>query len=206
VGGVLGALLLLRTPPGVFASLVPYLILMATLLFMAQGPLARWQRARTEKADVNVVAAGPPEEHNRDQLSTAAWTGIIVFQFLVAIYGGYFGAGIGILQLAALGLMGFRNIHRMNAIKNINGLCINAVAAGMFMANRLVQWDIALWMALAAIFGGYAGAGIARKIGQQNVRRIIIVIGFSLTLSLLIKKPATKPEVPIQPHTKAQSH
>jgi uncharacterized membrane protein YfcA len=204
VGGVIGALLLLRTPPGVFASLVPYLILMATLLFMAQEPLARWQRARTAKAE----AAAPvsDEEHNRDQLSAGAWTGVITFQFFVAIYGGYFGAGIGILQLAALGLMGFRNIHRMNAIKNINGLCINAVAAGMFMANRLVQWDIALWMALAAIFGGYAGAGIARKIGQQNVRRIIIFIGFSLTLSLLFKKPTAKPETPIQTHTNTQSH
>src|SRR4051794_3271133 len=78
-GGVIGAFLLLRTPPGVFASLVPYLILMATLLFMAQEPLARWQRARTEKATVAVVTARPQDEHNRDQLSTTAWTGIIVF-------------------------------------------------------------------------------------------------------------------------------
>jgi uncharacterized membrane protein YfcA len=183
--------LLLRTPPSIFATLVPYLILMATLLFMAQEPLARWQRARVEK--VAAAAGAVPAVLDRDPLSTSAWTGVMVFQFFVAIYGGYFGAGIGILMLAALGLMGFTNIHRMNGLKNINGLCINAVAAVLFIANGLVEWHIALWMAAGSIFGGYAGAGIARKLGQKNVRRIIIVIGFSLTLSLLIKKPDSRP-------------
>jgi uncharacterized membrane protein YfcA len=191
LGGIVGALLLLRTPPSIFATLVPYLILMATLLFMAQEPLARWQRARVEKAAV--AAGAEPTGLDRDPLTTGAWAGVIVFQFFVAIYGGYFGAGIGILMLAALGLMGFTNIHRMNGLKNINGLCINAVAAVLFIANGLVEWHIALWMAVGSIFGGYAGAGIARKLGQKNVRRIIIFIGFSLTLSLLIKKPDSRP-------------
>ncbi len=192
LGGIVGALLLLRTPPGVFASLVPYLILMATLLFIAQEPLSKWQRAKAAKA----AEGAPPEavERNRDELSATAWTGVMVFQFFVAVYGGYFGAGIGILMLAALGLMGFTNIHRMNGLKNINGLCINLVAAAIFIANGLVQWPIALWMAIGAIFGGYGGAGIARKLGQKNVRRIIIFIGFALTLSLLFKKPNSKPE------------
>ena len=192
LGGVVGALLLLRTPPGVFAGLVPYLILMATLLFIAQEPLSQWQRAKAARAMAGVPAEAG--ERNRDELSASAWGGVILFQFFVAVYGGYFGAGIGILMLAALGLMGFTNIHRMNGLKNINGLCINLVAASIFIANGLVQWPIALWMALGAIFGGYSGAGIARKIGQKNVRRIIIFIGFALTLSLLIKKPSAKPE------------
>ncbi len=187
LGGIVGAQLLLRTPPRVFANLVPYLILMATLLFMAQEPLARWQRSRSDKADTGSGVRG--EDHNRDPVSAAGWAGVMAFQFCVAIYGGYFGAGIGILMLAALGLMGFTNIHRMNGLKNMNGLCINAVAAITFIANGLVQWPVALWMALGAIFGGYSGTGIARRIGQKNVRRIIILIGFSLTLSLLIKKP-----------------
>ena len=192
LGGIVGALLLLRTPPGVFASLVPYLILLATLLFIAQEPLSQWQRKKAAKAaEGRLPEAG---ERNRDELSAQAWAGVIVFQFFVAVYGGYFGAGIGILMLAALGLMGFTNIHRMNGLKNINGLCINLVAAVIFIANGLVKWPIALWMAIGAIFGGYAGAGIARKLGQKNVRRIIIFIGFALTLSLLIKKPAAKPE------------
>jgi uncharacterized protein len=188
LGGIVGAYLLLRTPRGVFANLVPYLILLATLLFIAQEPLSRWQRAKSEAQ----AGAGPAAEaapRNRDELSAKAWAAVVVFQFFVAIYGGYFGAGIGIMMLAALGLMGFTNIHRMNGLKNINGLCINAVAATMFIANGLVEWRVALWMAIGAIIGGYSGAGVAKRIGQKNVRRIIILIGFSLTLSLLIKKP-----------------
>jgi uncharacterized membrane protein YfcA len=193
LGGIVGALLLLNTPAGVFAGLVPYLILMATLLFIAQEPLSKWQKARAAKVET-AAPAEPGAERNRDELSGKAWAGVMFFQFLVAIYGGYFGAGIGILMLAALGLMGFTNIHRMNGLKNINGLCINLVAATIFIVNGLVQWPVALWMALGAIVGGYGGSGIARKIGQQNVRRIIIFIGFALTLSLLIKKPNAKVE------------
>ena len=188
LGGTVGALLLIRTPAGVFARLVPYLILLATLLFIAQEPLARWQRARTDSSTAQAPVAGAPE-WNRDELSAGAWAGVMTFQFVVAIYGGYFGAGIGILMLAALGLMGFTNIHRMNALKNINGLCINAVAAAIFVGHGLVQWPVALWMACGAILGGYGGAGIARRLGQKHVRRIIILIGFSLTLTLLIKRP-----------------
>jgi len=155
-----------------------------------QEPLARWQRSRVEKSAAAANSAEPP---NRDALSAASWAAVIGFQFFVAIYGGYFGAGIGILMLAALGLMGFTNIHRMNGLKNINGLCINAVAATLFIVNGLVQWHVALWMAVGSIFGGYAGAGVARRIGQKNVRRIIIFIGFALTLSLLVKKPNSQP-------------
>lgn len=213
LGGIVGAYLLLRTPPGVFANLVPYLILMATMLFIAQEPLSRWQRARAQRASQSSLetetgddarldrlepivtnSQGSVQTGSRgdsDQLSSRSWAIVIVFQFFVAIYGGYFGAGIGILMLAALGLMGFTNIHRMNGLKNINGLCINAVAAGIFIANGLVQWPIALWMAAGAIFGGYSGAGIARRIGQKKVRLIIIMIGLSLALTLLIKKPDT---------------
>ena len=191
LGGTVGAVLLIRTPPGTFASLVPFLILLATVLFIAQEPLARWQRSRAEKV---VTAQGSAAAAlDRDPLSTGAWAGVMAFQFFVAIYGGYFGAGIGILMLAALGLMGFTNIHRMNGLKNINGLCINAVAAAIFISHGLVEWRVALWMAVGAIIGGYGGAGIARKIGQKNVRRMIILIGFGLSLSLLVKKPNARP-------------
>src|ERR1051326_8716789 len=138
IGGVVGALLLLRTPPGIFALMVPYLILMATLLFMAQEPLGRWQRARTAKTEQALPAESA--EHNRDEISASGWAGVMSFQLLVAVYGGYFGAGIGILMLAALGLMGFRNIHRMNGLKNINGFLINGVAACIFLTKGLVEW------------------------------------------------------------------
>lgn len=179
LGGALGAYLLLLTPSKVFADAVPFLILMATLLFIAQEPLAK--RLKKQSSEDTQTVGG------RERLSWRSWAGIIFFQFLVAIYGGYFGAGIGILMLAALGFMGFTNIHRMNGLKNINGLCINFVAAVMFMVSGLVNWRIAGVMAVGSIFGGYAGAGIAKRIGQKNVRRVIVVIGFALSISLLLR-------------------
>jgi uncharacterized protein len=189
LGGLIGAFLLLKTSNETFRTLVPYLILVATLLFMVQEPLARWQRRRAERA--GAAAAGEPSASAADLTATpwatGRWIVVMVFQFLVAIYGGYFGAGIGILMLAALGFLGFTNIHRMNGLKNINGMCINAVAAVMFIVNGLVDWRLASLMAAGAILGGYAGAGTARRIGQKNVRRIVVLIGFSLTISLLLR-------------------
>jgi uncharacterized membrane protein YfcA len=188
IGGVIGAMLLLYTPPKIFAHLVPFLILMATLLFMTQESLSRWLRARAARAEQKAETIPDPTPTPHEMLPARAWAGIIGFQFLVAIYGGYFGAGIGILMLAALGFMGFTNIHRMNGLKNINGLCINAVAALIFVVRGLVDWRIAGLMAAGAIVGGYGGAGTARRIGQRTVRRIIICIGFALTLSLLLQR------------------
>jgi uncharacterized membrane protein YfcA len=188
LGGYLGARLLLSTPPDVFKWLVPYLILLATLLFIVQEPLARAQRARMEKAAKEAGEGTEPAAIDTEPMTPRAWMGVLVFQFLVAVYGGYFGAGIGILMLAALGFMGFTNIHRMNGLKNINGLCINAVAAVTFILHRIVDWRIATLMAVGSIIGGYSGANTARRIGQQNVRRIIIFIGFALALWLLLQR------------------
>jgi uncharacterized membrane protein YfcA len=187
LGGLLGALLLLRTSNKTFAALVPYLILTATLLFMAQEPLGRWQKQRA--AQTEAAGTDAPEPNAPTYLQRLErWAGVMGFQFLVAIYGGYFGAGIGILMLAALGFMGFANIHQMNGLKNINGLIINAIAAALFIGKGIVDWQIALMMAAGSIIGGYAGAGTARRIGQRNVRRIIILIGFALTISLFLKR------------------
>ena len=189
LGGLVGALLLLRTDNETFRALVPYLILMATLLFMAQEPLARWQRRRAERAaaDHPGEAAGPSSLPSVPW-SAGRWAVVMVYQLFVAIYGGYFGAGIGILMLASLGFLGFTNIHRMNALKNINGMCINAVAAVLFIVKGLVDWRLASLMAAGAILGGYAGAGTAQRIGQKNVRRIVVLIGFALTISLLVRR------------------
>ena len=89
--------------------------------------------------------------------------------------------------IAALGFLGFTNIHQMNGLKNINGMAINLVAAVMFIANGLVDWRLALLMAAGAIVGGYFGAGAARRIGQERVRRLIIFIGFALTAWLIVR-------------------
>jgi uncharacterized membrane protein YfcA len=179
LGGLIGAMLLLKTSNETFRALVPYLILAATLLFMAQEPLSRWLRGRAERA--------APEPGGGAPWSVARWGAVMLFQLFVAIYGGYFGAGIGILMLAALGFLGLTNIHRMNALKNINNMCINGVAAVMFIVKGLVDWRLASLMAAGAILGGYTGAGTAQRIGQKNVRRIVVLVGFSLTISLLIR-------------------
>jgi uncharacterized membrane protein YfcA len=168
VGGVTGALLALRVSDTVFAALVPWLILGATALFAAQGPLGAWVRRHAGDAG--------------SERSTAwRYAGLALFQFAVAIYGGFFGAGIGILMLAALGLMGERDIHRMNALKNLAAVCINGVASVTFALGGKVQWLAALIVALGAITGGYGGAGIAQKLGQKTVRALVTGIGVSIT-------------------------
>lgn len=184
VGGVLGAVLLTRTSNATFAALVPWLILLATLLFLAQRPLAEWQRRRTARLN----GGQQPEAPTEAAPSVGRWMSVLVFQFLVGVYGGYFGAGIGILMLAAFGYLGFTNIHHMNALKNLNGMCINGIAAALFIVKGLVDWRLALLMAAGAIVGGYAGAGTARRVGQPTVRATIIVIGFALTGWLMVRQ------------------
>jgi len=115
------------------------------------------------------------------------WIGAIVFQFFVAIYGGYFGAGMGFLMLAALGLMGLTDIHQMNGLKNFLVVCINLVAAVYFIVSGRVEWTYALVMVVGAIAGGYGGAGLARKLGRGFVRIAVIVIGVGMAVSLLFR-------------------
>lgn len=181
VGGLIGARLLLLTPSPLFASIVPYLILFATILFGAGEPLMRRLRANTP------VQASKQVGQSRTR-ARAWWTGAIVFQFFVAIYGGYFGAGIGILMLAALGFLGLTDIHQMNGLKNFFAVCINLVAAAYFIASGRVEWSYALVMIVGAIAGGYGGAGLARKLGRRFVRRAVIVIGVAMAVSLLFRR------------------
>lgn len=172
-GGIVGAVLLKRTPSAIFAALVPFLILFATILFMVQETVQRWLRSGA----------------SAQQEATTGWLiGAGFYQFLVAIYGGYFGAGIGILMLAVLGIMGLSDIHQMNGLKNIFGSMINGIAAVYFVFAGMIDWPFAVLMAAGSIIGGYGASGIARKIGQKAVRRIVIVIGFAMAISLLFKR------------------
>src|SRR5213080_4670185 len=162
IGGGIGAWLLIATPAPMFARLVPFLILFATILFMMQTPVNRW---------LHLPAAGK-------ESTKAWWIGAIMFQFCSSIYGGYFGAGNGILMLAAMGLLGITDIHRANGLKNYLGMCLNSVAVLGFACAGLVSWHIALLMAAGAIAGGYYGATAARHVGRAVIRRVVIVIGF----------------------------
>jgi uncharacterized membrane protein YfcA len=162
LGGGLGSVLLLLTPEKTFARLAPFLILFATILFLAQTVQAK-------------VAKKTPGDHPR---TPARWTVATLFQFGVAVYGGYFGAGIGILMLVNLGFLGLTNIHAMNGLKNFFGMTINTVAAAYFIFKGAVIWPIALVMVGGATVGGYAGARFARLIGKEKARAAVVVIGF----------------------------
>lgn len=183
-GGAFGAWLLIKTPSPVFAHLVPFLILFATVLFIAQEPVSRMLRSQTAAtmqtatATMSDVASAP---------SGKWWAGAIIFQFASAIYGGYFGAGNGILMLAALGLLGISDIHKANGLKNYLGMCLNSVAIIGFALSGLVRWPDAALMAVSAIAGGYYGSTIAQRLGRVFVRRAVIVIGLVIGIIMLIR-------------------
>jgi uncharacterized protein len=171
IGGAVGAWLLIFTPSPIFASLVPFLILFATILFMMQGTITKRLRLQP------IV----------DEPQAKWWLGEIVFQFFSSIYGGYFGAGNGILMLAAMGILGLHDINRANGIKNFLGICINSIAVLSFALMNLVVWSDALLMAVGALLGGYCGASMAVRIGQRWVRRGIVVIGFVIFMVMIWK-------------------
>ncbi|HWX21493.1 MAG TPA: sulfite exporter TauE/SafE family protein [Candidatus Binatia bacterium] len=166
VGGLIGAVLLTFTENRIFAKFVPFLILFATLLFLAQGFFRRLINSEREGARAS---------------SKYALQGAILFQFAVAIYGGYFGAGIGILMLATLGFIGLSNIHEMNTLKTILGSLINSVAAIWFIFAGLIDWPKAGVMTLGSLAGYFLGSHFSQRIPQQRVRQIITLIGFVLS-------------------------
>ena len=162
-GGWMGSWLLTHTSDQTFSRLIPFLILFATLLFLAQGTFRRF---------AGLDHRGEPHFKHH-----AVW-GAVAFQFGVAIYGGYFGAGIGILMLASLGFIGLTNIHEMNALKTVLGSLINLVAAGWFIFAGLIHWPRAAVMTAGALLGYFVGAHYAQRIPQKRVRQIITAIGF----------------------------
>ncbi|MFO0389386.1 MAG: sulfite exporter TauE/SafE family protein [Alphaproteobacteria bacterium] len=158
LGSIVGTVTLLLTPEQTFESLVPWLLLFATLLFTFGRNFALPQSST----------------HH------GAWLGFLL-QFGIAVYGGYFGAGIGILMLAMLQLQGFSNIHQMNALKTILGSTINAVAVLLFLFSGKVIWPVAIVMIAGALTGGYAGAKCALKFSPAKVRMVVCIIGFVMT-------------------------
>jgi uncharacterized membrane protein YfcA len=175
VGGTIGALVLVRGGDHFFNRLVPWLLFGAVGLFVAQEPVRRYtEKQRTASHDPRATVA-----------KRRVWAALI--QFLIAIYGGFFGAGIGILMLATMGFMGLTDIHEMNRLKNISAVAINGVAGITFALAGEVRWRFAGIMAVAAILGGYWGSGVAQKIGQLWVRRIVVTIGLFIGLYTLLR-------------------
>lgn len=174
IGGFVGSVLLTRTDDAVFAKMVPFLILFATLLFLAQGTF------RKLSGFSNGTPSPGPRHH-------AVWVAILV-QIGVAVYGGYFGAGIGILMLASLGFIGLSNIHEMNSLKTILAALINIVASAWFVASGLIDWPKATTMTAGALGGYYLGAHFAQRIPQHQVRRLINAIGLTISALMFYKQ------------------
>lgn len=174
-GGIVGALLVTRLPEKYFAALVPWLVLTATLLFALQPWLARLTGTGSGQR--------PP--------SGAGVAAAAAFQFLVAVYGGYFGAGIGILMLSSLGLLGLGDINRLNALKTFLAAIINGVSIAVFAADGKVHWGYAAVMAVAAVAGGYLGARLARRLNRTAVRWVVIAVGLALSADLFAKRTAS---------------
>ncbi|MBI3941300.1 MAG: sulfite exporter TauE/SafE family protein, partial [Acidobacteria bacterium] len=164
LGGLIGSMLLIYTPEKAFRVIVPYLILLACVLLMVQGPVGRWVARRS---------AGGPR-----RTSAALW----VVQLLISVYGGYFGAGIGILMLAAMAVFMPEDLQSANALKVLLGLLINAMAMLYFLLIGAVDLEAAGIMAGASVLGGYSGAHAAQRISPRLLRSI--VVGFGLLVAL----------------------
>ena len=174
LGGWIGSYLLTRGSEHSFARLVPFLVLFATLLFMLQGVMRR-RVAHHAVVEMRGPAGRMP----------FLWA--VIFQFFVSVYGGYFGAGIGILMLASLGFLGFADIHRMNTLKNVLGSLINLVAAVWFTACGLIDWPIMGVMTVGAVAGYFVGATYSQRLSQERVRHLITAIGLIITVVMFWK-------------------
>ncbi len=172
LGGIFGAWVLLKTPQKTFMNLVPWLMLIATVIFMFSGRITQWVRRRTS-------------EHRTTEFATGRG---IAIQIFIAFYIGYFGAGAGILILAMLALLGMEHIHTMNALKALLTTVSNGVALLVFIVSRAVYWPEAIIMIVGSTIGGYFGAHLAQKTKPENVRRIVIAIGLILTVYFFAKQ------------------
>lgn len=168
IGGLAGAILLLQTGEELFRFIVPYLILLACALLVLNEPIGRWMNAR---------AAAHPKKH-----AAALW----LCQFAIAVYGGYFGAGIGILMLAAMAIFLPESLQQANALKNLLATLINAVAVAYFLAVGAAVVPVALAMMGAAIAGGFVGARTAQKMPAPLLRGAVVVYGVIVAARMLL--------------------
>jgi uncharacterized protein len=170
VGGLFGAILLLKTPAHTFLRVLPWLTLGATLLFAFGKKLAG---GRT-----SVI---------QHESSRAALAGATLFQLVVAVYGGYFGGGMGIVMLAMLAVLGMTDVHSMNALKSVMAFVINGVAVVTFIVARAVYWKPGIVMIVGGVLGGYIGARYAMRLPQAWVRVFVVLVGMGMTVYFFVK-------------------
>jgi uncharacterized protein len=171
VGGAVGSIALLYMPSDVFKKLIPYLLLLATVVFIFGESFKNWvqsrNRTRTDKT--------PPMIY------------LVIAQLSIAIYGGFFGAGAGILMLAALTLFGFKEMNTMNALKSFLGTCFNGIAVLLFIFAGLVAWPQAVLMSVGGSLGGYVLARFARKLPPRTIRWFVSIVAVGMTSYFFIK-------------------
>jgi uncharacterized protein len=172
VGGLLGAFILVSTPEALFKRIVPFLVLFATLLFAGRDWITRLSRQ--------------PVESSEDHISLVSGFWGILFQVGIATYGGYFGAGQSIMMMAALSVMGLRDIHRINGIKTALALSVNGIAFVYFALRGIIVWELAILMGVGAILGGYAAARLSKRINQRILRGVVVVIGVFVSVWLFL--------------------
>jgi uncharacterized membrane protein YfcA len=170
IGGIAGAFLLLKTPAHTFMKVLPWLMLGATLLFIYGKKLSR----------------GRPSSVGREA-SNAAIMGATIFELAVAVYGGYFGGGVGIVNLAMFAALGMTDIHAMNALKTVMGMAINGVAVAVFILKGAVYWPQAAVMIVGAVIGGYFGARYSLQLPQKSVRVFVILVGLGMSAYFFVR-------------------
>ncbi|MGC1485933.1 MAG: sulfite exporter TauE/SafE family protein [Candidatus Acidiferrum sp.] len=170
IGGLAGAFLLIKTPGQTFLKVLPWLLLGATLLFAFGKHL-------TGRISASV-------SHDA---STVALAGAAIFELAVAVYGGYFGGGIGIMNLAMLSALGMTDIHAMNALKVVLGGVINGVATITFVISGAIVWPQAMVMIAGAVLGGYFAARFAQKLPQAWIRSFVIAVGTGMTVYFFLR-------------------
>lgn len=165
VGSVVGALILVRTPSPTFVRILPFLLLAATLLFAFGDRLRTLGRGSREGPDIPNIPSG----------------GVGLVQLGIAVYGGYFGGGMGLLMLALLALQGMTDLHRMNAVKSVLAVIINGFALATFAFTRSIDWRPGLVMAAGGMVGGYLGPVVARRVPPLQLRRFVVAVGLLMT-------------------------
>ena len=177
-GAWTGALGFVHTDNELFKRVVPFLILFAVLLFAFKDQFA---------AVVRRMLAAPTVTADRDHIALSSWIAGSAFQFIVACYGGYFGAGIGILMIASFHLMGMRDLHVMNALKNPLACLMNGTATACFIFKGLIDWQYAIPMSVCAVLGGYSAALASRRINQKYLRWFVIGYGLVISVFLFVR-------------------
>jgi uncharacterized protein len=174
LGGLAGAVVLLRTGQGTFLRLVPWLLLAASLLFAASAPIARWIAHRR----VEILGSARPR-----------YVPLCSALVLVCFYIGYFGAGAGFLIMAMLAIFGIQSIREVNALKVVATTIANGIAVVTFMVERQVVWHLCLLMMLTAAVGGYVGARYSRRLSARIMRVFVVVIGLGMAAYFFLRTP-----------------